>query len=201
MKLESTIPGGTGRDGFSQNDAKTNHFLYARLAVFRVPSRKHWARWNSVPAKNAAGSFPPERGSCPPKSKNPRISVQNLSISRFQVGLLDFLPTPFVQPFFKKSRSNWVLFKRDSLCQETRLYKYYVEATCNGVKSATVPLCRPKKAWSYLVPCDPYQIDFKVRTLISENGGMFLFDLGIFEEGERPARGDSLLFFMFIGID
>ena len=72
------------RLGFSQNDAKTL-ICCMPFQLFRVPSRKHWARWNSV---LAAGSFLPERGSCPPKSKNPRISVQNLSISRFQVGLL-----------------------------------------------------------------------------------------------------------------
>lgn len=117
----------------------------------------------------------------------------------------------FTLHLFNPLRKNtvlWVLFTRDSwcgfssLCQETRLYKYYVEATCNGVKSATVPLCRPKKAWSYLVPCDPYQIDFKVRNFdLLKMEGCFCFDLGIFEEGERPARGDSLLFSMFIGID
>jgi len=58
-----------------------------------------------------------------------------------------------------------LIFPTDDPSEETRLYKYYVEATCNGVKSATVPLCRPKKAWSYLVPCDPYQIDFKASSI------------------------------------
>ena len=52
------------------------------------------------------------------------------------------------------------------------------------------------------MPCDPYQIDFKVRNFdLLKMEGCFCFDLGIFEEGERPARGDSLLFSMFIGID
>lgn len=58
-----------------------------------------------------------------------------------------------------------LLFPSDDPSEETRLYRYFVEATCCGVRRSTVALCRPKKTWSYLVPCDPSQIDFKASNI------------------------------------
>lgn len=58
-----------------------------------------------------------------------------------------------------------LLFPTDDPSEETRLYRYFVEASCCGVRRSTVALCRPKKTWTYLVPCDPSQIDFKASNI------------------------------------
>ncbi|CAJ1330074.1 unnamed protein product [Effrenium voratum] len=54
-----------------------------------------------------------------------------------------------------------LIFPSDDPSEDARLYRYYVEATCNGVRATTQAMCRPKKSWSYVVPSDSYKIYFK----------------------------------------
>ncbi|CAK9114839.1 unnamed protein product [Durusdinium trenchii] len=58
-----------------------------------------------------------------------------------------------------------LIFPSDDPPEDARLYKYFIEAKCNGVRSSSPSLCRPKRAWSYLVPCDSSKIDFKACSI------------------------------------
>ena len=58
-----------------------------------------------------------------------------------------------------------IVFPTDDVPEETRLYKYHVEARCNGVRAATKALCRPKKTWKAIIPLDTSKIDFKGTTV------------------------------------
>ncbi|CAE7403436.1 fadB [Symbiodinium sp. KB8] len=58
-----------------------------------------------------------------------------------------------------------IVFPTDDVPEETRLYKYHVEARCNGVRAATKALCRPKKTWKAIIPLDTSEIDFKGTTI------------------------------------
>ena len=56
-------------------------------------------------------------------------------------------------------------FPTDDVVEETRLYKYHVEARCNGVRASTKALCRPKKTWNAILPLESSKIDFKGATI------------------------------------
>lgn len=64
-------------------------------------------------------------------------------------------------PSMAELRIRELIFPSDDPAEDVRIFKYFVEAKCGGVRSATAPLCRPKRAWSYVVACDSNKIDFK----------------------------------------
>ena len=187
------------RLGFSQNDAKTL-ICCMPFQLFRVPSRKHWARWNSV---LAAGSFLPERGSCPPKieeSPDKCPKFVDIQISSWSFTLHLFNP-------LRKTRS-FGSFSNGTVDVVFRAY-----ARKHG--STSITWKPPVMGWRVLrchcvvrrKPGATWCPAIRTKS-ISRCGlwslkmeGCFCLTFGIFEEGERPARGDSLLFSMFIGID
>ena len=58
-----------------------------------------------------------------------------------------------------------IAFPTDDVVEETRLYKYHVEARCNGVRATTKALCRPKRTWNAILPLDSSKIEFKGSTI------------------------------------
>jgi len=53
-----------------------------------------------------------------------------------------------------------LIFPKEDRSDTSRLYRYQVEARCNGVTSACVPVVRAKDMWSHIVPTDSSKINF-----------------------------------------
>lgn len=66
---------------------------------------------------------------------------------------------------FVEIKVETIIFPEKDTPDTSKLFKYHIEAKCNGTTVCTKPLVRPKASWNHIIPTDPTKLNFYGRKI------------------------------------